>query len=628
MPAADPLSATSVRAGYAYLAASLFAIDPIGTGGVSLRACPGPVRDAWLAHVRGLLPADQPWRHVPLHVADGRLLGGLDLGATLRSGRPMVERGLLAECDGGVVQLAMAERVPIATAARIAAVMDAGEIALERDGLALRLPTRFGVVALDEGLEPAEHPPAALLDRMAFLVDLSGLRPADGNEHERDPAIAAAVAAARERLAKVRPAVAVLEALCAAAESLGILSIRTVLLALRTARAAAALAGRTEIEPEDAAIGAQLVLAPRATMLPASEEPQPPEPPPSPEEASPPEANADDGSQRPPPDGEDDAPPPGSSLEDVVLAAAAAAIPPGLLALLRTEPAQRPRAGAGGRAGALQRSRQRGRPTGVHRGDPAPGVRLNVVETLRAAAPWQSLRRRERSASGRSASGRPLPRVEVRRDDFRVTRYKQHSPTVTIFAVDASGSSALHRLAEAKGAVELLLAECYVRRDRVALVGFRGTTAEVLLPPTRSLVRARRGLAGLPGGGGTPLAAGIAAAGTLAQAVAARGETPVLVLLTDGRANIARDGEANRTRAHEDAIAAARTICAAHLTTLLVDTSPRPNPAARQIAAAMNANYVALPHADAATLSQAVRTATRPPPSAPPGPARHLRGNA
>ena len=104
--------------------------------------------------------------------------------------------------------------------------------------------------------------------------------------------------------------------------------------------------------------------------------------------------------------------------------------------------------------------------------------------------------------------------------------------------MDASGSSALHRLAEAKGAIELLLASCYVRRDRVALVAFRGQSAELLLPPTRSLVRAKRSLASLPGGGGTPLAAGIDVSLLLADAVQRRGGTPTIVLLTDGRANV------------------------------------------------------------------------------------------
>ena len=114
----------------------------------------------------------------------------------------------------------------------------------------------------------------------------------------------------------------------------------------------------------------------------------------------------------------------------------------------------------------------------------------------------------------------------------------------TISSSDASsgslgGSSALHRLAEAKGAVELLLADCYVRRDSVAVLAFRGRSAELLLPPTRSLVRAKRSLAELPGGGGTPLAAGIDAARELAFAVRRRGDTAVVVVLSDGRANLA-----------------------------------------------------------------------------------------
>ena len=114
--------------------------------------------------------------------------------------------------------------------------------------------------------------------------------------------------------------------------------------------------------------------------------------------------------------------------------------------------------------------------------------------------------------------------------------------TTTIFVVDASGSAALHRLAEAKGAVELLLADCYIRRDQVALIAFRGSAAELLLPPTRSLARAKRSLAGLPGGGGTPLAAGLDAAFALSDSIRRKGQTPTVIVLTDGRANIARDG--------------------------------------------------------------------------------------
>jgi magnesium chelatase subunit D len=247
----------------------------------------------------------------------------------------------------------------------------------------------------------------------------------------------------------------------------------------------------------------------------------------------------------------------------------------------------------------------RGRPLGARRGDPRAGARLALIDTLRAAAPWQPLRR--------AAQGGDPRRVRVRPDDFHVMRYRQRTQTTTIFVVDASGSSALNRLAEAKGAVELLLADCYVRRDQVAVISFRGPGAEVLLPPTRSLVRAKRGLAGLPGGAGTPLASALDAAVALAEQVRRAGHTPTVVLLTDGQANIARDGTPGRERAEADALTAARRLRSAAVTTLFVDISPRSNPKAAKLAAEMGARYLPLPHADARRLSGAVRAATAAP---------------
>ncbi len=146
----DTASDGSPRAKDALLAALLLGIDPQGLGGVALRARASPARDAWLALLRSLLPAGAPVRRLPPHIADDRLLGGLDLAATLRAGRPVAERGLLAEVDGGVLLIPLAERLSAAAAARIASAMDSGEVVLERDGLASRFPARFGVVAFDE----------------------------------------------------------------------------------------------------------------------------------------------------------------------------------------------------------------------------------------------------------------------------------------------------------------------------------------------------------------------------------------------------------------------------------------------------------------------------------------------
>lgn len=239
-----------------------------------------------------------------------------------------------------------------------------------------------------------------------------------------------------------------------------------------------------------------------------------------------------------------------------------------------------------------------------------------MIDTLRAAAPWQRLRQQVTPAAlfATKSLSTPRPRgarVQVRASDFRVMRLQERAQTTTVFAVDASGSSALHRLAEAKGAVELLLAECYVRRDQVAVVAFRGRGAEVLLAPTRSLARARRELSGLPGGGGTPLSQGIETATMVAEGLARKGGTPIVVLLTDGKANVAHDGTGGRAQALTDAREAAQRMRLAGHACMLIDTSPRPSSDAQDLAQRMGAAYIALPHADAAALSRSVQAASR-----------------
>jgi magnesium chelatase subunit D len=494
--------------------------------------------------------------------------------------------------------------MPPGTAALVCAALDRGEVVVERDGVQLRHAARFGVVALDEAVHDDEVVPAALLDRLALRVDLGGLRLVDPPGLGLD---AAAIAAARGRLVRVAAGDAAVETLCAASIAFGIGSLRAAQLALRVARAAAALAGRERVGDDDVTLAARLVLGPRATQLPAPPEEAEPE-----EEPAPPPPDAADAS-RDQSEAQSEQP-----LEDRVLEAVAAALPADLLALLAA--GQPPRGGApsSGRSGAAQRGDARGRPAGVRRGELRPGARLSVIETLRSAAPWQPLRRRERAARAVAGqvAGTAAQRLEVRRDDFRIARYRQRTRTTTIFVVDASGSQALNRLGEAKGAVELLLADCYVRRDQVALLAFRGRGAELLLPPTRSLVRAKRSLAQLPGGGGTPLASGIDAAAALAVAARRRGESPVVILLTDGRANVARDGAPGRPAAEQDALESARAFRAEGLTAMLVDTSPRPQELAARVAQQLGARYVPLPHADATALSRAVRAGL------PPGAAR------
>ncbi|MEM9171028.1 MAG: VWA domain-containing protein, partial [Pseudomonadota bacterium] len=276
-------------------------------------------------------------------------------------------------------------------------------------------------------------------------------------------------------------------------------------------------------------------------------------------------------------------------------------------ALARRGDAARLRAAASGKSGAKRAASGRGRPRGVRAGDPRRDGRLDIPATLRSAAPWSRLRRKPNDAV----------RVKVLPGDFQIKVTEERSESVVIFVVDASGSSAMHRMGEAKGAVENLLADCYARRDHVALIAFRRDDAELLLPPTRSLVRARRALVALPGGGGTPLAAALQAALALALSERSKGRTPLIVMLTDGKANVPLAGEGDREAARRDAARLARDILRERVAGLFFDTSPRGSDAARDLSAAMGADYVALPYADGARVAETVKRAV----DAPRGPA-------
>jgi magnesium chelatase subunit D len=540
-------------------ALALLAIDPGGLGGIGVRARSGPVRDALIA-----MFATLPLPLIRLHPAmtDEALFGGLDLSATLAKGHLVLEQGLLR--DPSALLLAMAERCPPQMAARLAMTLDAGR--------------GHCLIALDEGAEPDEAMPETLSERMAFAVDLSDVAMGEVTGFPPD---AVELAAARDLLGGVAVDADVLDQIIGLCDMLGIASLRAPLFALRAARAHAAWSGRTRIEAEDIEVACALTLAHRATRIP---ETAPPQDPPEPPQDSPPdtgEAETDDL----------------ILPETLLLEAVKALLPPDLLARLAGVAA---RGTKGSGSGAAKRGNRRGRPLPPRNGRLRDGARIDIVATLRNAAPWQTIR----------AKAQPQRLgLHIRTNDISLKRFEDKSDRLLIFAVDASGSAALARLAEAKGAVELLLAQAYARRDHVALIAFRGTTAEVLLPPTRSLVQTKRRLAALPGGGGTPLAAGLRAAMDLAAHARRKGLTPTVALLTDGRANIALDGTANRTSAATDAQTVARAFRADRIETIVIDTGNRPEPALRALSDTLSGLYLPLPRADAKRLSAAVSAA-------------------
>ena len=579
--------------------AQLVVLAPHHFGGVIVRSRSGPVRDRWLGALekiavqQGLLV---PLRKIPSNITDENLLGGLDIESTLQQGRPILREGLLAKCDQSIVVLPMAERLEMGVAARISTALDHGRIQLERDGQSKTMVCRIGVIALDESIEDDEHVNPKLMERCAFHIDLDGFawrslpdEEVDKEFSDFDPS------RVQTRLAEIELEDDQIDALVGIAIQLGIASIRAVQFTVRTARYLAALdplwegviPSRDHIER-----AVSMVLIPRATQLPEQtpeEQANEETPPPEVDDAQSEESNAPQT-----PDEE--------VLEDQILDAARASIPADLLARLAQIAMARQKNSSAGKAGVSQMSSKRGRPMGSMAGMPRARGTLSLIDTLRAAVPWQAMRRRE--TANKNRIGHPC--VLIQKDDFRIKRYRERTQTLTTFVVDASGSSAMNRLAEAKGAVELLLAECYVRRDQVALIAFRGSEAELLLSPTRSLVRAKRSLASLPGGGGTPLARAIDSAYQLAKASLKKGMTPTLVFLTDGRANIARDGTPGRAQAQIDAEQSARMAAQVKVRSLWIDTSPQAREEGQHIADLIGSYYLPLPHAGAQELSQAV----------------------
>lgn len=526
----------------AALALQLLALDPFGLGGVQLRMRAGGPRETVM---QALSVLGQVHR-LPPNISDDQLLGGLDLTATLARGSLTRHRAYFATPK--IALLPMSERCSSALAARLAQTLDKGQNAC--------------LICQDEGVDDDEAMPPALLDRLAFRIDPNTRAP--DNWHVSVPAGTPAAARVTEDQ---------IATLVGLAHSLGIDSLRAALLAVAATRAHARLMGRTQATNDDITAAAALVFAHRATRLPEDDISDDDTPAPAP--AEPQNAGQSDTAECP---------------DELLVDAVRAALPSGLLAKVKPANAG-PQKGTG--AGDKKTAFQRGRPLPPRAGQLDGRMRIDVIATLRAAAPWQKLRPRPRG-----------DRLAIHTSDIRVKRFEERADRLLIFTVDASGSAAVARLGEAKGAVEMLLAEAYSSRDHVALVSFRGQAADVLLPPTRSLVQTKRRLAALPGGGGTPLAAGLNEAQRLAQQAKAQGMTPTIVLLTDGRANVALDGKTNRKTAQDDAEKLALTLRGT--AGLVIDTGKRPSTQLQALSTTLDAPYLPMPRADAQSLQSAV----------------------
>ena len=618
----------------------LLQIDSHGWGGIWLRAPFGPVRELWLRHLSetGLNTVK-----LPGNIDVERLLGGIDLSRTLQSGLLQMQTGLLQQADLGLVCISMAERFPTALIAPMTQAMDTQSLPpLKINNTESSVRTQFGVVALDESM--AGDPPMspALQERLGLWFDLQDIAPSDVsdvslNTRKDDNALdVMGIQIAPEALARMKQSLPHIQwtdeqvlAVCSTAQGLGIDSLRVPTLALRVACCHAALHERSYIADDDLAFAARRVLAPRATQLPApaenaldtepqnssdssaepdqaqeqssnslepTETPNPSESAKDEEDTSSTDTSVEDTNTQ------DEAPsdlPSSEKLQEMMIAAALASLPPDVLEGLLTKPGLN-LGNTSGRSGQFRSGMQRGRPLPPRTGRPGGHARLHILSTLRAAAPKQRLR-------GNTQQGR----VAIRSEDFHVHRYQQHSSSCLILALDASGSAALQRLAEAKGAVELLLQQSYARRDSVCIVSFKGAKAQLLLPMTRSLVRAKRAMMGLPGGGGTPLALALKMACEQATQLQRQGVTPILVVLSDGRANVNLQGLGGRAHAQADAQQWAAQWRQTGHRCLWIDTSLQPDTQVQNMAQTMGGSYLPMPQVQAQRMASAMENLRR-----------------
>ncbi|ARM30710.1 magnesium chelatase ATPase subunit D [Prosthecochloris sp. HL-130-GSB] len=599
----------------------LLAIDP-SLGGVVVPAAVGSGKSTLARAFADILPEGTPFVELPLNVTEDRLIGGVDLEATLVRGERVVQHGVLSKAHGGVLYVDSLSLLDSSAVSHVMDAMSRGQVLVEREGLSEVHPSEFMLVGTYDPSDGEVR--MGLLDRVGLIVPFTTqndyrarrqiLKCNLGTKDDEDTCdelrmLRGLLQAARELLPQVSMTREQMQGLIQSALSLGVEGNRVDIFAIKAALASAALAQRTDVDEEDLKLAVKLVLVPRATRMPEREQEDVEEQMPPEEEMPPEEPEAEDEeapADTPDADAEEEQEETPDMIEELMMEAVETELPDNIMNISL---ASKKKSKSGSRGEAL--NSRRGRFVRSQPGEIRSG-KVALIPTLISAAPWQESRRIERMKKTGKFSKTALI---INKEDVKVKRFRDKSGTLFIFMVDASGSMALNRMRQAKGAVSHLLQNAYVHRDQVALISFRGREAQLLLPPSQSVDRAKRELDVLPTGGGTPLASAIYLAWETAKQARTKGISQIMfVMITDGRGNIGLQAsmdkdapKASKEDIEQEVAALAASVNADGIASIVIDTQMNylSRGEAPKLADKLGGRYFYLPNAKAEQIAEA-----------------------